>query len=213
MTTAPLRLPRMAAFAVMLLVAATTVLPAASADTAAAGELTVATSPQVDAEIRVNDEPRNRSELRGLTLPVGEHTVCFSVVDDYLPPPCQTVEISEGETAHVTGEFEPAGWIEVTTEPETLDAAISIDGELRDRRAVLLPVSAGAHEVCFGPATGHEPPECRTVDVQASEATVVTGVYEPITAGEDPGEEEPIEEPVAASVRAALLHGAASRAQ
>jgi hypothetical protein len=137
----------------------------------------VVSSPVVETEIIVDGERRTRREITGLALSAGDHTICFTEVEEHVTPPCRTVTISADQRTEVIGRFEPAGRLEVTTTPARLGTRISVDGEPRDRDAVHLPIAIGSHEVCFEPVAGYVTPSCETVTVAGGQSTQVVGRF------------------------------------
>jgi hypothetical protein len=137
------------------------------------GILSVQTSPVVDSVIYVDGVPRNTTSVVGLELPAGDHQITFSSVDGFIPPAPQTVTIEAGVVSDVTGEFLPAGTLDVTTAPADLDPLITIDGVERDRGAATVLIAAGEYEVCVEDVPGYLSPGCETVTVSHREVTSV----------------------------------------
>jgi hypothetical protein len=176
------------------LLAQPTIATSASRDSH--GLLRVTTQPAVASAIFVDGQPRNTGAIEGLELPAGQHEVCFSAVDGYLPPSCQAVEITEAETSLVVGEFAPAGTLEVVTDPPGLEPMITIDDVERDRGAATLLVEVGAYTVCAAEVAGYATPDCVTVDVSRGEATSVTLQFTAVVEEPEPGPEpEPEPDP------------------
>ena len=155
------------------------------------GVLTVDTAPALDAEIAVDGVPRNVGQVRGLPLSAGYYEVCFAEVPGYLPPPCETVSIVEGQTTSLTGIFTAAGTLSVTTMPSELRPQVSVDGVNRDAAATTLPVAAGTREVCAAAEPGYLEVGCKTVLVPAGGRASVQFVYEEAPEPETLPEPEP----------------------
>ena len=145
------------------------------------GLLTVTSSPSVATQIQVGDVARNTGTIKGLSLPAGEYEVCFGGPDGYLTPGCQTVVVDAGESTSIVGEFQPAGWLDVTVEPSTLRPEVAVDGVARDRAPLRIPVAVGEHEVCFEVIAGYEELSCRTVDVLEDDIHGLVVGYEPVS--------------------------------
>ena len=67
--------------------------------------------------------------------------------------------------------------LQVATSP-ALPSTISVDGIPRDNQAVDIAVGPGAHQVCFGPVSGHSPPPCQLVATAVASPTTVTGTFD-----------------------------------
>lgn len=177
--------------AIALIAAGTTPAEAETAD----GVLEVLSSPDVATQILVGDVVRNTSRISGLSLSAGEYLVCFSAPAGYLAPPCEKVTMQDGVTSRVTGSFPVAGRLAVAIEPESLQAGISVDGVLRDRGAIEIPITLGRHEVCFEALTGYLTPDCQQVDAGTDGLALVHASYrdvpEPTVA--EPTEPAPVE--------------------
>lgn len=181
------------------LLAVPTVSFAGATSRAGHGELRVATSPTVASQVTVGGLIRNTSGVTGLELPVGTHELCFRAVAGYVAPPCEDVTITEGAVTSVTGTFEPAGTLIVTTEPTGVGGAIVIDSVERDLGPMRLPIAVGDHEVCFSAVAGWTTPACRTIRVAADAEATAVGTY--TTASDD----QPLPPPAPTTVSA--THG------
>src|SRR6202023_2208769 len=91
------------------------------------GLLRVTTSPAVPSQITVDGNIADTWGLNWLEIAPGSHTVCFSAVQGYTTPACQTVSVSSGITTTVTGSFVQRGFLRVMTSP-ALPSTISVDG-------------------------------------------------------------------------------------
>ncbi len=141
------------------------------------GLLTVETSPQVASQITVGGVQRNSSLVRGLELPEGSYLVCVSEVQGYLSPPCETIEVRDGQTVTHVATFQPAGTLTVTTEPSGTGGMIVVNDIDRDRGTASFPVAAGEHVVCFGDIGGYESPDCQSINIAGGGSVSVTGSY------------------------------------
>ena len=163
------------------------------------GLLTVETSPSVATQITVGGIQRNTSLVRGLELPAGSHVVCFGPVEGYMAPPCESIDIADGQVHNHVAHFEAAGTLSVTTEPSGASGMIVVDDVARSRGTVMLPVTAGEHVVCFGEVGGYEAPDCASVTVAGGGSVSVKGSYvalgatepEPISDEDEPHDEGP----------------------
>jgi hypothetical protein len=186
-----------------LLIGVLVLAPPSGATAGGYGELSVDPSPSVASQISVAGVARNATAIDGLRLAAGAHQVCYSALPGYLPPPCEVVQILDGETTTVTPAFVPAGELHVTTTPMQSTAEISVDGVPRDRGEARFPLAAGRHVVCFSDITGLTPPPCEDVALVAGEAVTVVGRYselnpepaapEPPTPGPSEPEIDPVE--------------------
>jgi hypothetical protein len=68
------------------------------------GVLRVTTSPAVDATVSLDGHPADNWGL-WTDLPVGSHEVCFGAAAGYTAPGCQTVTLTAGVEADVTGSY------------------------------------------------------------------------------------------------------------
>jgi hypothetical protein len=140
------------------------------------GLLRVVTSPAVASQITVDGNVADTWGLNWLEIAPGSHTVCFTWVEGFTTPPCQTVTVDDGATTTVTGSFVQRGWLQVQSSPPE-PATISMDGVPMDDWGMWTDVPTGSHQVCFGPAPGLGAPPCQTVTVNPGALTSVTGLY------------------------------------
>ena len=80
------------------------------------GRLSVASSPEVDTQIRVDGYVRNTARVDGLRLDAGANEVCAAPVAGYQEVACQHVAVTAGQVERVVFEFEPVQ--DDTREPE-----------------------------------------------------------------------------------------------
>ena len=188
------RLLGLAAIAVLAIGLLASSSSAVSTTKAGHGLLTVETSPSIATQITVGGIQRNTSLIRGLELPAGSHVVCFGSVEDYIAPPCETIDIADGQVRTLVAHFEPAGTLSVTTEPSGASGMIVVDDIARNRGTVTIPIAAGEHNVCFGDVGGYESPDCERVNVAGGAIVSVTGSYAPLVT-ESPKNDESKSEP------------------
>ena len=152
----------------------------------ARGNLRVVTSPPVPSTIRVDGVPRNDWGL-WTDLPIGKHAVCFGAVAGFSTPSCQTVDLSAGITAVVTGEFfsfpagsGPAGdfgLLRVQT-VTAVPSQILIDGVPRtDWGLDWVKLAPGTYTVSFGDVRDFRGPPPQVVTVSSGEVATVTGNF------------------------------------
>ena len=67
--------------------------------------------------------------------------------------------------------------LQVAPSPALL-STISVDGIPRDNGSVDIVVAPGAHQVCFGPVSGHSPPPCQLVVTAVGSSSAVTGTFD-----------------------------------
>lgn len=156
-----------------------TTTPSLGATPEGHGALTVQPSPSVATQITVDGVARNQSAIVDLPLVAGQHRVCLSAAPGYLPPPCQLVDIVEGQKTSIAPAYTRSGTLLATTEPSQSEAVISVDGVARDAGEVRVPLPVGVHDVCFGAVTGMTTPPCAEVDIVADATVSIVGSYEP----------------------------------
>jgi parallel beta-helix repeat protein len=140
------------------------------------GLLRVTTNPAVPSQITVDGQIADTWGLNWLKLTPGSHAVCFSAVQGYTSPACQTVSVTAGATTSVAGAFTQRGFLNVQTSPPVA-ATISVDGIPRDDWGLYTDFPAGSHQVCFGAVADFTAPGCQDVTVTAGGTLTVTGVY------------------------------------
>jgi len=140
--------------------------------------LRVTTSPVLPSQITVDGHVADTWGLNWLKIPAGSHQVCFRRVQGYRTPNCETVDLVDGQTTTVVGEFVGQAYLHVTTSP-AVPSRISIDGTPRDNWGVYTDLPVGTHQVCFGSTAGYTPPACQTVDLVAGTTSTVTGTFAP----------------------------------
>ena len=142
----------------------------------AAGRLRVVSSPALPTQILVDGQIADTWGLTWLKLAPGAHTVCFTHVEGYTEPACQSVTLNTGATSTVTGHFTQRGSLRVITSP-TVHSQIRVDGNPTDDWGMWTDIPTGTHSVCFGAVAGYNPPSCQTVAVTAGARTTVTGTF------------------------------------
>jgi hypothetical protein len=140
------------------------------------GRLRVTTSPAVASVISVDGNPADQWAVNYLELPAGSHQVCFSGIQGFVTPACQTVTISSGVTTTTVGSFVQTGFLKVATSPAA-PGTIYVDGLPRDDWGLYTDFPAGSYVVCFGVVPGITAPACQTATVTAGTTTPITGKY------------------------------------
>jgi hypothetical protein len=142
------------------------------------GYLRVTTSPALPSTILVNGTRRNDWGLDWVKVAPGKYVVAFTGVAGYTTPAPQTVSVTEGATATVTGAFTQLGYLRVTTNP-AVPGTIYVDGEAMNDYGCWVSLPAGQYTVSFGQVPGRSGvvPASRTVTVAAGQTTEVTGNY------------------------------------
>lgn len=140
------------------------------------GYLRAVSSPAVPTQISIDGVAADSWGLNWLELTPGSRTVCFSHVQGYTAPECQTVVIAAGQTTTTTATFAPRGYLRVDTSP-AVAGTITIDGHPADDWGVYTDLPVGTHEVCFGPVAGLVAPGCQSPVVTAGQTTTITGSY------------------------------------
>jgi len=141
-----------------------------------AGLLRVASLPAVPTQVLVDGQIADSWGLTWLKETPGTHTVCFTHVEGWTEPPCQTVNVSGGATTLVTGSFTQRGSVRVITSP-AVPSQISLDGNPTNNWGMWTDIPTGSHTVCFGAVAGYNAPGCQTVMVTAGTLTKTTGTF------------------------------------
>lgn len=152
-----------------------TYLPGGASDPTGHGMLRVISTPALPTQITVDGLPMDTWATRWVKMTPGSYEVCFSDLEGWTTPSCETVAIVEGATAVVNGAFTQRGFLRVDTSPAT-PATISVDSHPRDDWGMWTHYEPGTYEVCFEEVGGITPP-CETVTVTAGSQTTVTGDY------------------------------------
>ncbi len=121
------------------------------------GLLRVTTGPALPSQVSVDGNAADTWGLNWLEIVPGSHQVCFSSVQGYTTPACQTVSVSAGATTSVTGTFTQRGFLHVQTSP-AVAATVYINGAPTDDWGVWTDLPAGAYTVCFGAVPAAPPP-------------------------------------------------------
>jgi hypothetical protein len=141
------------------------------------GQLRVTSSPALPTQISVDGNLADNWGLTWLEIAPGSHTVCFTWVQGYNTPACQTVTVTAGAITTVTGTFVQRGVLRVQTSPAA-PATIFINGNPSDQWGVWTDLPVGTYTVCFGMAgTFANTPACQSAVVTAGATTVITGTY------------------------------------
>ena len=116
------------------------------------GLLRVTTSPALPSQITVDGNIADTWGLNWLQIAPGSHTVCFSALQGYTTPACQSVTVTSGATTTVTGTFVQRGFLQVQTSP-AVAGTIYINGIPADDWGVYTDLPVGTYTVCFGAVT------------------------------------------------------------
>ena len=138
--------------------------------------LRVTSSPALPTQIVVDGQIADSWGLTWLKLAAGNHTVCFTHVEGYTEPACQTVTLNGGATTTLTGTFPQRGSLRVITSP-AVPSQISVDGNPTDSWGMWTDVPTGSHTVCFGAVANRDTPACQTAVVAAGALTTITGTF------------------------------------
>jgi hypothetical protein len=141
-----------------------------------AGLLRVTSSPALPTQILVDGQIADTWGLNWMKIAPGSHTVCFTHVEGWTEPPCQSVTVSSGATTTVTGSFVQRGFVHVMSSP-AVASQIIFDGKPTDDWGMFTDVPVGTHQVCFGAVADYNPPGCQTITVTAGVLTNVTGTF------------------------------------
>ena len=140
------------------------------------GLLRVTTSPALPSQITVDGNISDTFGLNWLEMAPGSHMVCFSSVQGYTKPGCQTVTVTAGNTTTVTGTFTQRGFLQVHTSP-AVAGTIYTNGIPGDDWGLFTDLPVGTYTVCFGAVSGQASPACQTPTVTAGTTTTITGTY------------------------------------
>ena len=121
-------------------------------------------------------------------LAAGDYTVAFNNISGWITPTNQTVSLTPGNTATITGTYAPIGALQVTISPTcavVAGAQWRVDGgPFQNSGAVVTNLAGGKREVSFNSVVGWTAPGNQTVTVNAGITTIATAVY---TQGSTPG--------------------------
>lgn len=140
------------------------------------GFLRITTNPALPSQITVDGVPRGTWGLINLEAAPGSHRVCFRDVEGFTKPACQDVNVTNGATTQVAGNFTQRGFLQVVTNP-ALPAKISVADVARDDWGIYTDLPVGTYRVCFGPVRDYAPPACQNATVTAGTTKTVTGNY------------------------------------
>ena len=140
------------------------------------GLLRVSTSPALPSQITVDGAIADTWGLNWLEIASGSHKVCFTRVEGWTEPACQTVTVDVGATTTVAGTFTQRGYLQVSTSP-SVPGTIFLDSYPADDWGLFTDVPIGTHQVCFQPAPGYTAPGCKTVVVLPGQTVSVVGTY------------------------------------
>jgi hypothetical protein len=135
------------------------------------GLLRVTSNPAQPTQISVDGVISDSWGLVWMKETPGSHTVCFSHVDGFADPPCQTVTVTNGATTTVVGNFTARGSLRVINNP-AVASAVSVDGNPTNEYGMWTDIPVGAHTVCWGAVAGWNPPACQNITLTTSGLTV-----------------------------------------
>ena len=106
-------------------------------------------------------------------VPPGLYPLRGTAVEGFDPPISSNVNVSAGDTSTVSVPYTTLGNLRVILSPPVA-STISIDGVRVNDWNFYAPFPPGAHQVCFGPVAGFDPPPCQNVQVAANRALLTT---------------------------------------
>lgn len=151
----------------------------------APGLLRVTTTQGLPTQILVDGQIGDTAGLNWLKVAAGSHTVCFSHVEGWNEPPCQTVSVTAGVTSTVNGSFTQRGILHVITSP-AVPSQIKVDGNPTNDFSFWTDIPTGSHSVCFGAVADYTPPPCQTAAVTSGQLTTITGAFRTLPGAHGP---------------------------
>jgi hypothetical protein len=142
------------------------------------GLLRVTSSPGLPTQILLDGQIADSRGLNWLKVSPGIHTVCFTHVEGWTEPGCQSVTVTKAATTTLTGEFNQRGSLRVVTSP-ALPSQITVDGNPTNDWSTWTDIPTGFHKVCFGAVADYDPPPCQVGMVKAGNLTTITGGFKP----------------------------------
>jgi hypothetical protein len=139
------------------------------------GTLRITTAPAVPTQVLVDGAIAD-SWGAWFKIAPGSHTVCFTGVEGYTTPSCQSANVTVGATTDVTGTFIARGFLRAITSP-AVAGTVSVDGIPRNDWGMWTDLPTGAHTICFGAVAGKTTPTCQPATVTAGTTTTITGTY------------------------------------
>jgi hypothetical protein len=139
------------------------------------GTIRITTSPALPSQVIVDGILRDTWGAWFKIAP-GSHQVCFTGVEGYSTPACQTVSVTAGATTNVNGAFTQRGFLRVITSPASAGTII-VNGVPRNDWGMWTDLPVGSVQVCFGFAPGKVTPACQNATVVAGATTTITGTY------------------------------------
>jgi len=115
-------------------------------------------------------------------LPVGSHTVEYSVVSGWNKPADEVVQINDGQTTTTSGTYtQQTGYLQVTISPQgAIDAGAQwrVDGGTwRDSGYTETGLTVGSHTVEYNVVSGWNKPSDEIVQINDGQTTTTTGTY------------------------------------
>jgi alpha-tubulin suppressor-like RCC1 family protein/lysophospholipase L1-like esterase len=139
------------------------------------GTLQITTSPAVPAQIIVDGVIRD-SWGAWFKITPGAHTVCFTGLQGFTTPACQTVNVTAAATTAVVGTYTARGFLRVITNP-AVAATILVNGTPHNDWGMWTDLPTGPYTICFGVVPTKTTPACQQTTLTASATTTITGAY------------------------------------
>jgi len=120
------------------------------------------------------------------SLSVGSHTVGFKDAQGWTTPSAQTANITNGQTASLSGAYAQTGSLTVTIGPAGAvaeGAMWNVDGGgWQASGATVSNLCAGSHTVAFNNLQGWTTPSAQTASITSGQTASATGKYTPVFA-------------------------------
>ncbi len=128
-------------------------------------------------QVLVDGIPRDEWGLAWMKIAPGQHTVSWTGSPGLATPAAQVVDVVEGQTTVVNGEFRARGFLRVTQGLSPVAGTVFVNDVPMDDWGVWLAVDPGQYKVSWGPVAGFDPPTTQYVDVYAEQLATVVGDY------------------------------------
>jgi phenylpyruvate tautomerase PptA (4-oxalocrotonate tautomerase family) len=116
----------------------------------------------------------------------GSHTISWTASPGLATPTPQIVDVVEGQTTVVNGEFRARGFLRVTQGASPVAGTVFVNDVPMDDWGIWLAVDPGQYKVSWGPVAGFDPPATQYADVYAEQLATVVGDYVPNAAAPGP---------------------------
>jgi len=140
------------------------------------GQLRVTTSPALPSQIRIDGTIANTWGIDWLELSPGSHTVCYSHVQGFTEPTCQSVSVTAGAITTTEGVFTQRGYLNVVTN-RAVASTITLNGNPANDWGIYTDLPVGTYHVCFGDVAGYATPACQDPVVTAGTTSTATGLF------------------------------------